>query len=190
MLKSSLCDYSNAYILAKGTITVQNTAAADENANNVGEKVIFKKYALFNECISEIHNTHVYNAKDIDVVMPMYNFIDYSNNCSKTSGSLWQYCKDIRVVNNNGDIVDFDEANATDLFSFKGKITSQTGDKGTKDVEIIGTIKILNHFWRTLEMPLISCEINPILTWSANCVIVSTAVTNQGPIFSITDTKY
>ena len=76
------------------------------------------------------------------------------------------------------------------MFSFKGKITSQTGDKGTKDVEIIGTIKILNHFWRTLEMPLISCEINPILTWSANCVIVSTAVTNQGAIFSITDTKY
>ena len=97
MLKSSLCHYSDAYILVKGTITVPNTADANADANNVGKKVIFKNCAPFIICISEINN-----AQDIDVVMPMYNLIDYSNNYLKTSGSLWQYCKDIPAVNNNG----------------------------------------------------------------------------------------
>ena len=86
MLKSSLCDYSDAYILVKGTITVNNTAAADADANNTNKKVTFKNCAPFTNCISEINNTQVDNAKDI--VMPMYNLIEYIDNCSKTSGSL------------------------------------------------------------------------------------------------------
>ena len=88
MLKSSLCDYSDAYILVKRTITVNNTAAADADANNTNKKVIFKNCAPFTNCISEINNTQVDNAKDIDIVMPMYNLIEYSNNYSKISGSL------------------------------------------------------------------------------------------------------
>ena len=88
MLNYSLYDYSDAYILFKGTITVPNTAAADENANNFGKKVIFKNWAPFTDCISEITNTQVDNAKDIDAVMPMYNLIEYSNNYSKTSERL------------------------------------------------------------------------------------------------------
>ena len=84
MLKFSLCDYSDAYILVKGTITVPNTAAADANANNANEKVIFKNCATFINCISQINNTQVDNAKDIDIVMPVYNLIDYSDNYSKT----------------------------------------------------------------------------------------------------------
>ena len=75
MLKSSLCDHSDAYILVKGNITVNNTAAADVDANNTDEKVIFKNCALFTNCISETNNTQVDNAKDIDIVMPMYNLI-------------------------------------------------------------------------------------------------------------------
>ena len=71
MLKSSLCDYSDAYILVKGTITVNNKAAADANANNTDKKVIFKNCAPFTNCMSEINNTQVDNAKDIDIVMPM-----------------------------------------------------------------------------------------------------------------------
>ena len=71
------------------------------------KNVIFKNCALFTDCISKINNTRVDNAKDIDIVMPMYNLIEYSNNYSKTSGSLWQYCKDIPAVNDNGNIVDF-----------------------------------------------------------------------------------
>ena len=95
MLKFSLCDWGNAYILLKGTITVPYTAAAGVDVNNVNEKVIFKSCAPFINCISEINNTQVDNAKDIDTIMPMYNLIEYSDNYSKTSGSLWQYCKDM-----------------------------------------------------------------------------------------------
>ena len=94
MLKSSLCDYGDTYILVKGTITV-NTTAADVDANNTNKKVIFKNCAPFTNCISEINNTQVDNAKEIDIVMPMYNLIEHSDNYSKTSGNLWQYCKDI-----------------------------------------------------------------------------------------------
>ena len=107
MLKSSLCDYSDAYVHVKGTINVNNTAAADADANNTNKNVIFKNCAPFTICISEINNTQVGNAKDIDIVMPMYNLIECSDNYSKTSGSLWQYCKDIPAVNDNNAIVNF-----------------------------------------------------------------------------------
>ena len=80
MIKSILCDYSDAYILVKGTITVPNTAAGDADANTVCKKVIFKNCAPFINCISEINNIQVDNAKDIDIVMPMYNLIEYSDN--------------------------------------------------------------------------------------------------------------
>ena len=155
MLNPSLCDYSDEYILVKGTITVADTSAADAAANNPNKKVIFKYCVPFTNCISEINNTQVHNAKDIDIVMPMYNLIEYSNNYSKTSGSLWQYCKDIPAVNNNGDIVNFNGANATDSFNSKAKITGQTDDDGEIDnVKIMVLLKYLSHFWRSREMPL------------------------------------
>ena len=86
MLKSSLCDYSDAYI--KGTISVNNTAAAGAAVNNINRKVIFKNCAPFTNCISEINNRQIDNAKDIDIVMPMYNLVKYSDNYAKTIGSL------------------------------------------------------------------------------------------------------
>ena len=151
---------------------------------------MFKNCAPFTDCISETNNTQVDNAKYIDIVMPMYNLIEYSNNYSKTSGSLWQYCKDTLAVNNNGDIVDFNGANATDSFNFKAKITGQTGDGGRiNNVEIMVPLKYLSNFWRTLEMALINCEVNLILIWSANCVIVYTNIAYQGATFEITETK-
>ena len=88
MVKSSLCDYNDAYILVKGEITVDDTWATGAAANNTNKKVIFKKCAPFINCVSEINNTQTDNGKDIDIVMPMYNLIEYSNNYSKTSGSL------------------------------------------------------------------------------------------------------
>ena len=121
--------------------------------------------------------------------MPMYNLIEYSDNYSKTFRSLWQYTKDIPAVNNNNAIVDFTNNNLTDSFNFKVKITGQIGDNGTKNVEIIVPLKYLSNFWRTLEMPLINCEITLLLTWSASCAIVSTNVANQNATFAITDTK-
>ena len=95
MLKSSLCDYSDAYILVKGTISVNDTAAADAAANNYDKKVIFKNCAPFTNCISEINNTQIDNAKDIDIVMSMHKLIEYIDNYEKTTESLWRYCKDI-----------------------------------------------------------------------------------------------
>ena len=138
MLRSSLCDYSDAYILVKGNITVNNTAADGAAANNTNKKVIFKNCAPFTDCISKINNTQVDNAKDIDIVMPMYNLIEYSANYYKTSGSLRQYCKDIPTINNDGDIVDFNEATSTDSFTFKAKITGQIDDdREINNVEIM-----------------------------------------------------
>ena len=83
------------------------------------KKVIFKNGAPFTSCISKINNTQIDNAKYIDIVMPMYNLIEYSDNYSKTSGSLWQYCKEIPAINNDGNIIIFNGANDTDSLNFK-----------------------------------------------------------------------
>ena len=96
MLKSSLCDYSDACIRVKGTITITG-AGADAAARKADERdkgVAFKNCAPFINFISEINNTQVDNAKDIDIVMPMYNLIEYSHNYAKTTGRLWQYFRD------------------------------------------------------------------------------------------------
>ena len=117
MLRSGLCDYSDAYILVKGNIgniTVNNNAADGAAAHNTNKKVIFKNCTPFTNCISKVNNTQIDNAEYIDIVMPTYNLIEYSDNYSKTSESLWQYCKDIPAINNNGAIVDFNGAKATD----------------------------------------------------------------------------
>ena len=114
---------SDAYILINGNITVNNTAAADTDANNTNKKVIFKNCTPFTRCISKINNTEIDNAQCIDIVMPMYNLIEYSYNYSKTSGSLWQYCKEIPAIDNNGNIVDFNGANSTKSLNYKTKIT-------------------------------------------------------------------
>ena len=101
MLKSSLCDYSDAYILVKGTITItgaENGAAARQ-ADERRKGVIFRNCAPFINCKSEINNTQIDNAKDTDIVMPMYTLIEYSDNYLKISRSLWQYHKD--EPNNN-----------------------------------------------------------------------------------------
>ena len=137
----------NAYILVKGSITVNNTAAHGAAGNNTKKKVIFKNWAAFTYCVSEMNNIKVDNAKDIDIVMPMYDLTECSDNYSKTSGILWQYCKDIPVVNDNGNFVEFNGANATASFNFKAKITAETGNKGRIDgVEIIASLKYFFNF--------------------------------------------
>ena len=95
MLRSSLCDYADAYILVKGTITI--TGEGDDAAKQLDERnkgAIFKNCTPFTKCISRINNADIDTARDIDVVVPMYNLIEYSDNYAKTSGSLWQYFKD------------------------------------------------------------------------------------------------
>ena len=180
MLKSSLCDYSDAYILVKGTTTI-NGRGADAAARQADERdkgVSFKNCAPFINCISEINNTQIDNAKNIDIVMPMYNLIEYSDNYAKTSGSLWQYFRDEPDDNNIED---------SESFKSKIKITGKTpNNNNEKDVEIMVPLKYLSNFWRTLEMPLINCEVNLILTGSSTCVIANS---NGAGTFAITDTK-
>ena len=179
MLKSSLCDYSDTYIFVKGTITI-NGIGADAAARRADERdkvVAFKNCAPFTNCISEINNAQVDNAKDIDIVMPMYNLIEYSDNYAKTTGSLWQYFRD----EPNDNLAD------SESFKSKIKITGKIRvNDNEKHVEIMVPLKYLSNFWRTLEMSLINCEINLILTWSSTCVITNS---NGAGTFAITDTK-
>ena len=124
---------------------------------------MFENCAPFTNCKSENNNTEIDNAKDIDIVMLMYNLIEYSNNYSKTSQLLRQYYRD--ELNDN----------LADSESFKSKveITGNTpADGDTKDVEIIVLLKHLSSFWRTLEMPLTKCEVNLILTWSSTLLLL------------------
>ena len=143
VLRSSLCDYSDAYIIVKWNTTVNNTAGAGATATNINKKVIFKNCAPFINCISKINNTQIDHAEYTDIVMPIYNLTEYSDNYSETSGSLWQYCKDIAAVNNAGNIVDFTATNTTDSFKLKTKITGQTNDDGEINrVEIMVPLNI------------------------------------------------
>ena len=119
-----MCDYSEAYILVSGTIRITG-AGADLAATQVDEKnkgVTFKNCAPFTNCISEINNTQIDNVKYADVVMPLYDLIEYSNNYSKTLGSLSQYYRD----ESNDNIANFES------FQFKVKTTGNTTDADSK----------------------------------------------------------
>ena len=179
MLKSSLCDYSDAYIRVKRRITITGaeTDAAAREADERDKGVIFKNCALFINSKTEINNTEIDNAKDIDIVMPMYNIIEYSDNYSKISGSLWQFYRD----EPNDNLID------SKSFESKIQITEKTPNNAiTKDLEIIVPLKYLRNFCKNLEMSLINCEVNLILTWSSTCVITNST---GGRRFAITDTK-
>ena len=158
MLSSNLCDYADSYILVKETITIIGNAGAEPNpdapktaaqllaarqADERDKGVIFKNCGPFTKCISKINNTGIDNAQDINVVMPMYVLIEYGDNYSKSSGSLWQYYKDDPN----------DHKADSESFKSKIKITGKTPEEGnTKDVEIVVPSKYLRNFWRTLEM--------------------------------------
>ena len=86
VIKSSLCDYSNAYILVTGDITVINI--------NVGTNVAFNDCAPFTRCATPINDEHIDTAENVDIILPMYNLIEYSDNYSHISGSLWQFKRD------------------------------------------------------------------------------------------------
>ena len=155
MLRYNLCYCADAYayILVKGTITIAGAGNYDaaKRLHERNKGAMFKNCTPFTKCISRINKKDIDNAKDIDIVMSMYNLIEYSDNYSKTSGSLWQYYKD----DPNDNITD------SESFKSKIKITGKTPAAGnTKDVEIIVPLKYLSSFWGTLEMLLINCEVN------------------------------
>ena len=163
MIRSNICDYSDAYILVKGTITVPNTAAEDAAVNNTNKKVIFKNCAPFTNCITEINNIQIDEAqaewysililKLIDILMPMYNLIEYNDAYLKISESLWQRYRDEPALEDNNNIIDFPaNNNKSTSFKFKQQITVQTGNGSTKDVEIMVPLKYLSNFWRRPEL--------------------------------------
>ena len=179
VIMASLCHYSDTYTLIKGRITITGAGddAAARQAEEINKGVIFKKCAPFTNCKSEINNKKIDNAEGIDIVVPVYNLIEHIDDYTKTSGSLWQYYKN--KPNDN--------LTASKSFKSKIKIMGNTpADSNTKDVEIIVPLKYLSNFWRTLEMPLINCEINLILTWSSSCVVTNSTSTGT---FTLTDTK-
>ena len=109
--------------------------------------------------------------------MSLYSLLEYSDNYGKTSGTLWQYYRD----EPNDNLVD------SESFKSKIKITGETPAAGNeKDVETMVSLKYLGNFWRTLEMPLINCKVNLILTWSSTCVITNSTGAGR---FATTDTK-
>ena len=180
MLRSNLCDYSDAYILVKGTIMV-TAPGVNNNANNIRDKrnrpVILKSNAPFASCITRINGELIEDADDLDIVMPMYNLLEHSKSYRKTIGSLYNYYRDelsdnadIKVVNSN-------------TFKYKNKIIDNTYDvdaripnpdgagqidnpiyiankNGTQEVELAIPLKYLGNFWRALNIPLISCELS------------------------------
>ena len=131
------------------TITVPNTAAAGAAANN-RKNIITKNCTPFTNCIRERNNTQIHNGKGTEIVMPMYNLTEYSDNYSKTSGSLWHWFRDEPFLD-NGAIDDFlANSNKSASFKFKTKIVGRTGN-GTKNIKIRVPLKYLSNFWSTLE---------------------------------------
>ena len=188
ILRSSLCDYSDAYILVKDTITV-TAPGVNNDANNKRDKknrpVILKNNAPFVSCITRINGELIEDANGLDIVIPMYNLLEYSKNYRKTIGSLYNYYRD--ELSDDADDNNFDNIKVVNLntFKYKNKITGNTynvdagaqgydvNKNGTQEVELAITLKYLGNFWRALNIPLISCEVSLELKWNKNCVITS-----------------
>ena len=135
---NSQCEYGDAYILVSGAISVAVLATCGGN-NNI--QAVFKDYFPFTNCISKINNTQIDNVKNIDVAMPMYNLIEYMDNYSKISRSLWQYCRDEPTLTDAGTPDNFPGNGVS--FKLKQKITVSAGDDGTKAVQMMVPLKYL-----------------------------------------------
>ena len=172
-IESSLCDYSDAYILVTGNISA--------TPNNAATQVVFKNCASFEKCITEINETFIDEATHFNITMPMYNLIEYSVNYSSTSGNLWHFGRD--EIINNGDVTNDDNAPS---FKHKASLIGNTEANGTKNgVKIAVPLKYLSNFWRSLEMPLINCKVELSLKWYERCLL--TAATTA--TFKIIDAK-
>ena len=147
--------------------------------------LIFK----FTKCIYKtyINDEHVDGAENLDIMMPMYNLVEYSDNFSECSGSLWQFKRDESPVTNAGSHDNFSAANSTS-FTYKSSFYKplEAADNGVfKDVKIAVPLKYLSNFWRFLEMPLINCKIHLELDWTKDCAMSTIADTT----FKTTNTK-
>ena len=165
MLRSDLCDFSDAYIVVEGGVTLEGDNDADKQNKNLA----FKNNAPFINCISKINGVKTDNAEDLDVVIPMYNLLEYSKNYRKTTGSLLNYYRD-------------EPSNRLSLNSKSFKYSTSIVGKTQKDndsltnAKVVTPLKHLDNFWRALNIPLINCEVKLILTWSKNFVLADMAV--------------
>ena len=167
------------YVWVKGRITVTNP---NDNAN-FNKELTLKNNAPFISCIFLCNGELVESAEDLDIVMPMYNLLEYSKNYEKTSGSLFNYYRDepneitIGAGNNK---INISNRNSKS-FDYKPKITGRlhVGEDEKEDVEIAIPLKYLGNFWRSLDIPLINCEITLVLSWYKECVLVGKAF--RGP---------
>ena len=160
MLRSDLCDYSDAYIVLKVTITTGRPNNAKRN-----KSVAFKNNAPFIHCISKLNDVIVDNAEDLDVVMLLYNLLEYSKSYRKATEMLWNYYRDEprNPLSSN-----------SDSFKYKTSITGNTcnvgvgeegydGNKvGKNKTEVVIPLKHLSNFWKSLNIPLINCEVELI----------------------------
>ena len=179
MLRSDLCDYSDAYIVVKRDFTFANP-----NNNAYDKKIAFENNAPFNNCIIKINN----NAEDLDVVMPMYNLIEYSKNDRKTTGSLSNYYRDEPNSGAEGNInysikKSFMSLLIKESFNYKTSITGKLEDDNVEkdDIKMVVPLKYLSNFRRILDIPLINSEVSLTLTWSDNCVIRSKTKIDPDP---------
>ena len=192
MLRSDLCDYADAYILVNGTITV----AGNQPRDRKNKPVILKNNAPFVSCITRINGELIEDADDLDIVMSMYNLLEYSKNYRKTIGSLYNYYRD--ELNDDVNLNNFANNNvlSSNSFQYKNKIIRNTynidstivpaaggarvanpnyegNNSGKKNIELAIPLKYLGNFCRALNMPLISCEVSLEIKWDKNCVITS-----------------
>ena len=159
-LESSICDYLDAYILVTGNINVVG--------GNNNTKVAFKNCSPFRKCRTKINETFVDEADFINITMPMYNLIEYSDNYSDTSGSLWQFKRD--EIEGNVDLTVDANHIPNNSSSYKYKSSLITNRNGVK---IAVLLKYLSNFWRSLEILLINCKVEFSLTWNENCILTS-----------------
>ena len=185
MLRSDLCDFSDGYIVVEGNIT-------PEGDNDVNKRnLAFKNNAPFINCISKINGVQIDNAEDLDVVMLMYNLLEQSKNYKKTTDSLWNYYRD-------------DPSNSLSLnpesFKYKASIVGKTQENNDSltNAKVVIPLKHLSNFWRALNIPLINCGVELILTWCKNYVLADMTVNEDAypaivapssPTFKMKETK-
>ena len=151
------CGCSYAYIVALGYITVVNK---NNNNDNENRKLAFENNASFTTCLSKVNGILIDNV-DLDDVMPIYNFLDYSNNQEKTTGSLWNYYRDQPKYDavGNGNAKMAISLTDSKSFNYETKITGElnAGENRNNDIKIIVPSKHLNNFWRMLNISMINC---------------------------------
>ena len=192
VIKPNLCDYSDVYILVTGDIKVADVAA---NTN-----VAFKNCALFTGRVTHINDEHVETAENVEIIMPMYNLIEYSDNYADFSESLHQFKRDESPMNDAENPLNVALDNSTSFkytASLLGKATDADGnDRSLKNTKIVVPLKYLSNFLWSLEMHVINCEIHLELNWNNNCLMYGADnyaggdnANNRETTFKITSTK-